>query len=264
MKKSVLLFAVLLCSTAFAQDTTTTKKACLKMIDHELGANVTTLLKQVLSFSNNNFPTLPYDITYKIVCKKLAGRLGAGISMNNTEASTTSTTTVTNPNPNQPPSQQNPDQTVPTINKSSGVFYRIGMECIHKFDSRLSASIGLDFIGQRTKSSSQNSFVFNNLPSSYQFNKTTDNSTTVTYGWGPVAGLQFFISKRLSIYTEMPVYMQYSTEEHTTNTYSNNGQTMWPSTSIEYTSTNTNRNQTIKSSKVSVILPVTLYMAVKF
>ena len=242
-------------ASCFAQDTT--KKDITKKckFNHEVGINATLLLKQVFNLSNNTFPTLPYDLTYKLIRNnnKWAVRAGVGVTMNNSSVS--STTTSTNQN-----QISGPNEIVPTTTNSTNIFYRVGWERRYAIDSRIIAFAGFDFAGQYGTSNSQSSNVFNNLPGSYSYTKTTDNTSTMMYGGGPVAGIQFFLTKRLSLFTEIPIYFFYSTQKEVTDNYQN----QLDSNSGTYISSDNQQIQATKGSKLSITLPVTLYLAIKF
>lgn len=262
MRILIVACALLVSCYAGAQDSLKKSLVEASKIRHEVGANVTTLLKQVLSFSNTNFPTLPYDITYKTIFPNGALRAGFGVSLNNSENAST-TTTTTNSSTSQP-SQPGPDPVVPTINKSSSLSFRVGYECRHAFEKNLIGSLGIDFIGNKQNSFSQSSGGFNNLPHNYNFNKTTDDISVSSFGFGPVGGLQVFISKRLSLFTEMPLYILYATEKETTTSYSNSAFSSGSGGPLNFTATNVVRQSTLETTTVTLTLPVTLYLAVTF
>lgn len=249
------MFFSLCCFSQQVTPTDTTKKSCSCKFNHEVGINSTLLLKQIFNLSNNTFTTLPYDATYKLIFGNMAVRVGAGITMNNSAAQTTTSSTSQNQSP------QGPDPQVPTTNNSTNFFYRVGWEYRFALDSKWMAYGGLDFAGQYGTSYSQSSQVFNNLPASYNYTKTTDELTLNAYGGGPVAGIQFFIAKRISIATEIPVYFMYTKQEEITDNYSN---VLSSSTGGEYLSSHDSEKVTTSGSKLSVTLPVTLYLSVKF
>ncbi|MBI3502450.1 MAG: hypothetical protein HY063_11725 [Bacteroidetes bacterium] len=266
MKKIILFVFILLAVKSFSQDTSkvsavkdTAKKQCRHScaFSHEVGANMTLFMKQVFNLSSSTFTTLPYDLTYKLIHKdKWAIRAGAGITINNSSSESSTTVTTSGTNPAVIPG---PDPVVPTINNSRNVFYRIGWECRHSFDKRIMGYAGLDFAGQVGSSNSQSSQVFNNLPTQYEYLKTTDEIKTMAYGGGPVFGFQVFIAKKLSLFTEMPLYFQYTTQTENTDSYQN-----LLDFSGNYVSEDSKQITTNKTMKLSVIAPVTLYLALKF
>ena len=99
-----------------------------------------------------------------------------------------------------------------------------------------------------------------NLPNNYSYSKTRDNIITNVLGGGPVGGIQFFLSKSFSILTEIPVYVQYNNQKEVAISYRNS-----------YTSFNnaseTSENQLTQLTKTTtlvVMLPVTIYLCLKF
>jgi hypothetical protein len=257
MKNWIFILVTLIPLIGSSQDTTkaTPSKDC--KFNHEIGGNMTLFLKQVFNLSNTTLTVLPYDITYKLIRKndKWAGRAGFGITMNNSSINTTQTTTSQNQS-----TITGPDPVIPTTNNSMNLFYRIGWECRHSFGTRIIASAGLDLAGQYGSSHSQNTEIDNNLPNSYDYLRTTDDISTLAYGGGPVAGLQFMLTKNLSIFTEMPLYFMHTSQKEVVDSYENSLQNF----STTYISEDNKQTQTIKSSKLSVTLPVTLYVALKF
>jgi hypothetical protein len=256
MKNFTFLSLFLFSVSCFAQDTTKKESTTKCKFDHEIGINATLLLKQIFNLSNNTFPTLPYDLTYKLIRNnnKWAIRAGAGITMNN--STVTSTTTSSNQS-----QVAGPDPIVPTSSNSTNLFYRAGWERRFVFDKKIVVFAGVDLVGQYGTTNSQSSNVFNDLPNNYSYTKTTDKTSLMAYGGGPVAGIQFFISKRLSLFTEIPIYFLYSNQKEITDNYQNRSDASFANT---YTSSNNTQTQITKGSKLSITLPVTLYLAIKF
>jgi hypothetical protein len=81
----------------------------------------------------------------------------------------------------------------------------------------------------------------------------------VKIGGGPVAGLRFNISKRLSLLTEMPVYAFYNYSKSSTVDYFKeldfNG---------NYAEETNSETVITSGSSLSITLPVTLYLVVLF
>lgn len=252
MKKIILVLLILFSINCIAQDNTDAPKTW--KFNHEIGVNTTLLLKQVFNLSNNTFSTLPYNLTYKLIHKKWAIRLGTGISLINSKVKTSTTSTGTNAPP------PGPDAEIPTENKSTDFFYRLGWEYQFDLGKGIIAYSGLDFAGQYGESYSQNSLLFNNLPNSYSFIKTTNDLKTNVYGGGIVAGIQIYLTKHLSLFTEIPVYFQWTEQKEETVSYRNsldffNG---------NYESEEEKQTDDSKVSRLSITLPVTLYLALKF
>ena len=257
MKNLIFASLLILSASTFAQDTLKTESSRKCQFNHEIGINATLLLKQVFNLSNNTFPTLPYDITYKLISNnnKWAIRAGVGVSLNNSTVSSTTTTASLN----QPPS--GPDQAVPTETNSTNLFYRVGWERRFINYGKILPYAGFDIAGQFGTSKSQSSNVSDNLPFNYSYTKTSDKTVNNTIGGGPVAGIQFFITKKISLFTEIPIYFFYTQQKESTNSFQNQ---LDNNNSGTYTTSE--NDQTIKttSTKLSVNLPVTLYLAIKF
>jgi hypothetical protein len=248
LKTALLIFSssLFLVSTAQEADSTMVRPKP----QHEIGINTTMLLKQIFNLSNNTFTTLPYDITYNYAWKRAALRFGIGITYSNNKVNRTESSTAFIPGP---------DDNVPTYDNSFSTSIRAGWERRYHFDRRFMAYAGVDIAAGMSEAKSQTVNVFNNLPNSYSFQKSTVEQNTVKLGGGPVAGLRFNISKHLSLLTEMPVYAFYNYSKMTTVDYSKN---------IDFSGTtfiNTNtKSETTSGSSLSITLPVTLYLVVRF
>ena len=258
MKKMLLLFSVFLTINSFAQDTAITKQKIdeASKLSNEIGLNTTLLLKQIFNLSNNTFPTLPYDLTYKLIKNKSALRIGLGITMTNSSVETTTSSTSTFSTTSTAPS---PDATVPVESKSTNLFYRVGWERRYMLNKYIGACWGIDMAGQYGTSYSQSSNGFNNLPFSYSFTKSTDKLTLLTYGGGPMVGIQVFFAKHISVYTEVPIYFMLEQQKDVSETY----QHSYSSSNGWNTTTNT-QTQMTKGTTLNITLPVTLYLAIKF
>lgn len=178
------LFALLLIGfqqSACCEDTLS------KPTKHELGFNTTLLIKQVLSFNPSNIPFSPYMVTYKYTLGKQTNlRAGAGITVQKTSS------------------------TENDINKRHSKFYsmdyRLGAEIQKMLTQRWKAYYGIDVV-----------YMYNETFTEFQFN--TFSSQTKGYGIGPVAGIQCYLTKRLSLFTETTLYFT-NTDERIKNTSS--------------------------------------------
>jgi opacity protein-like surface antigen len=245
LKTAFLAFCSSLFFTSTAQEADSTLR-----IRHEVGINTTMLIKQIFNLSNNTFPTLPYDITYNCVRNKSALRFGVGFTFENTTLTRIESSNSPFPTP---------DDNVPTYDRSFSASLRAGWERRYYFDKRFMAYAGIDIAVGMFDGKSQTVSIFNNLPSSYNFQKSTVTQSSMKLGGGPVAGLRFNISKHLSLLTEMPVYAFYNHSKMTSVDYSRN---------IDFggnTTENTNSETEITSgSNISITLPVTIYLVVRF
>ena len=261
MKKIFIFPALLFSFCGFSQDDSTeipeSKKCNLR---HEIGVNATLLLKQVFNLSNNTFTTLPYNLTYKLIWKDFVFRTGAGFSRTESKVEETETSVTTGTSS---PNVAGPDKMVPTVNSSYLIAYRAGFEYRHIFDKRIAAYAGLDFVTDYGKSHAQSSSEFNNLPSSYQYTKTTNDVTLKSYGGGPVFGIQLFLSKHLGLFTEVPIYFVQVKQKDISESYQNVGQMNF-SGQMNYTATTTKNTEETTASGLTIILPVTLYLSFMF
>ncbi|MGZ3864943.1 MAG: hypothetical protein ACXVC6_02930 [Bacteroidia bacterium] len=262
MKKLLLFIILSLSFNAFPQkdtiSTSSSQQDSLKKRQrsyNEIGLNITSLIKQVLNLSNTNFTPLPYTVTYKFINRqnKWAFRAGMGVFMNNTSVTTTSTTTSQN-NPGNPP-----DESGPITNKFWSTSYRAGFEYRYSVNRRIMAYAGIDLVAQNAKSTSTDIQEFNNLPNTYQFSKTTEVIKTNGFGIGPVAGIQCYIARRLSVFTEVPAYFVYTSKNDVTTSYQNVLQF-----GGSYQSTTDTQTQLTKTSSLAITLPVTIYLCLKF
>ncbi len=219
---------------------------------HEFGFNTTMLLKQVFNLSNSTFAMLPYDLTYKNIApgNKTAWRFGLGISMDFSKSGTE----ITGGSP--PPG---PNSGVPAYSNHFNSFFRAGWERRFRLDRKFLVYAGVDLVGETGYSRSQTVIEYNNLPNSYNSSRTTVSGDKIAAGGGPVFGIQYNFRKRLSLYTEMPLYAVYSYEVE---------ESKYSSYNIDFNGTITNFQSTEKEdltgTKLSLTLPVTLYLAFKF
>jgi len=260
LTKTIFLIAALSLSVCgFAQDTTkkvVTKEPC--SVKNEVSINATYLLKQIIGLSYSTFQMLPYDLTYKLIFKHYAIRVGAGVTLNNSQTNSTTTTT------GQYSTIAGPDQIVPSYNNSANFYYRAGYEYRSALWKKFVVYAGLDFIGQYGKTSFQNCSLYNNLPDYYSFSKNTGNTTITTFGGGPVAGIQFYFTKSLSLFTEVPLYFNYTHNNQYSDQYYNHW--MFDNNIGDYAFVSSETKSTNKSTMktLQLTLPVTLYLALKF
>jgi len=147
---------------------------------HELGADVTGLLKQFF-FNNYNAPTYfpAYYISYRYHLKKTNIRFGLGAQYSNRQSS--------------PYLINGEEKTFSNI--SSSFSFRIGYEKFSELSNKWQAFYGVDF--RSSTSSVNNQAHFSNA---YYINGSI--SATQVYGIAPLLGFRYRISKRVSILTE--------------------------------------------------------------
>lgn len=194
----------------------------VKFRRHEIGFNSTLLVKQFVNLGANNIPFSPYQVTYKYLTKKNFNlRLGAGLSSSKV---TTTTTTTTGQNP--------PD---PRVTKNYTMNYRLGFEFQNMLTPRwkcyYGADVTYDYQDVNTSSSSFN---------------LRDKSNG--FGAGPVLGIQYYFSDRISVFTELGfLYKNISSKTDITSPQ------------------NPSQNQSTKSTELSgnFFVPTTLFVAIK-
>lgn len=256
--KKFILSLLLLPALAMAQDTSRTHFEN-KKFHHEIGFNATNLMKQVLNFSNLTFNVLPYDLTYKLIRKNHAYRFGMGITMDN--SSQDQETVITSSGVQKQPDPA-PDQNIPTVSNSYNVFYRAGIEKRYNLSNKFLFAAGFDLIGQIGKTESSSSILNNNLPNNYNFSKTSDKTNTFVWGAGPVLSIQYAFSRRISIFTELPVYYSFSTVKDETYNYTKSLNQF--QNNNNFVTTESTKTSEEKRSRVNINLPVTIYLAFKF
>ncbi len=189
---------------------------------HQIGVNTTFFFKQFLNFSNNNaIAVSPYVLTYKCISpKNHAFRMGLGGTFNNK--------TETNEGSGQPPRKTN----AYTLDFSAGYEYR------QPLSERWLCFFGADAI--------------TNLVSSKVIaTDASDEVTTITkntkMGMAMVIGIQFNISKRISLFTETSVQFA-NTNSSFESKFRNNPIF--------------NSKETTKETSVNFVLPTSLFLAI--
>ena len=253
MKKIVAMLLCVYSFTLFSQDTTKTVKHKRKVYN-EVGINATLLLRQVFGSSSSSVTPLPYNLTYKLIVGKWAVRTGFGISINNT----TSEGYTSNQNSFY---QTPPDQYVPSYTNSKDYYFRLGAEYRFHIGRKLLVYTGIDIAGQSLNTKSQTCNMNNELPNFYQFTKTNSSTTSGAIGIGPVVGIQFYCTKRFSVYTEIPFYYMTNRLNTQSTTYSNYFNV---NDGPNYTQGYSDSWQRTTTKAFSITIPATLYLAVKF
>jgi hypothetical protein len=214
---------------------------------HEIGINATLLIKQLIALSNINPPTLPYAVTYKYITGKNALRFGVGASVVSDKSKSRA---FTAPFKNYP--------SVPTYFNKTVADIRMGYEIQFPVEKRFVGYIGADLVAMYDREKSFSVTISDNLPSYYTYNTSSLNNTTFRVGGGPVAGFQFFVSSRLSFFTEMPLYFTWGKTDVNTNSITDSyfGQSVNTSQISD--------SNSISSTRLTITLPVTLYLAMRF
>jgi len=145
---------------------------------NEIGINATSLLNQILNFSDKEIPQNPYLLTYKLGIKKHAFRLGVGAIFKESEKSV-----------------ETFDDTETLKDLSLDV--RAGYEFRSAFGNRWIGTFGADFIYTQTVDEQINNSGFDVVT-------IANNQSGI--GGGPVLGLQFRLSEKLMLGTEGAFY----------------------------------------------------------
>lgn len=225
MKKALLTTILFVfCIAAFAQNdepTETTYK-------NQIGVNATTFIKQFLSLGNNVFASnSPYVVTYKHINNNKGLRAGAGVVFSEFK--------------------QNPNNgSTLTSNKTMNIDLRLGYEWQHSLGKRWGYYFGVDGLYSYDLSRTITSSVSGFPP------QTTEIVTDVEsfgMGAGPVLGVEFKLSKRISFNAETTAYYTY-TERRRRQTNPN-----FP---------NFNTNEFSATNNLNIIIPTSLFFVLYF
>jgi hypothetical protein len=177
MKKALFTCLILFSGfSLFAQD-----QDSMRTYNNEWGLNITAFANQFLSFNNNAANPGAYLFTYKHINGMKAFRLGVGLFFS-------STNSVTGPN------------TAPLQSDGVDVSLRLGFEKRFALDRRWLFTAGGDFL-----------LGFKDLKSTSESNFGTIKIKEKVWsiGLGPVLGIHFRFSPRVSIGTEGTIYLRY-------------------------------------------------------
>lgn len=189
---------------------------------NQIGINTTFFFKQFLNFSeNNNIAVSPYVLTYKLISpRNHAFRMGLG--------GTYSNKTETFENTGQLPRETN----AYSLDFSAGYEYRMPL-----------SERWLCFAGADAVTDLVSSKVVATDPS----DETTTITKTTEYGGALVVGIQFNISKRISLFTETSVQFTNSKSTFEAKFLNNPG---------------FNSKQVTRETSVNFVLPTSLFLAI--
>jgi hypothetical protein len=202
-----------------AQDST-------RIINHEIGFNTVSLIKQVISNApSNTLATLPYDFFYNIYYKNTIGiRLGTGIKISSTET-------------------QVEGQKYPRITNKRDVDFRVGVSYNFASYKRATFNVFIDYVSADHKTETSNTSTVQTFPNPIERITTETTDYTRAEGGQVGVGLKFNVYKNLSLYAEMPLtYTQQRTgtsvvinesgdiDSSTNTTWTNNTQFFIPTT----------------------------------
>lgn len=180
MKKSIfLLFFSLIFAGQIAAQENDTELNNTPQFTHEVGINATSLIKQVISFSDTSFAISPYLITYKLLTNKNLGiRVALGGNYSRKKENV-----------------QNFEDTATSTDL--GLDLRIGVEWQQQLGKRWKTAVGLDFVSSN---------VLDKTVIDTGFDVVTFENKSNTLGGGPILGIYYNISNKVSLYTEAAAY----------------------------------------------------------
>jgi hypothetical protein len=224
--KPIIAF-VLLSSFLKAQDST-------KAINHEIGFNTVSLIKQVISNNpNNTLSQLPYDIFYNLYFKdKIGIRLGLGINNSNSQTKIDG--------------QNEPRKT--TRNSISG---RIGLSYNFVKQNRVTLNAFADMIYENFELRTTNTETVQSFGDPVHNITTTTVDQTNGMGGQLGVGVKYNLYKHLSLYAEIPFTFLSSTV--TSNVLIE--EDGFPDDITNSKSTGTS---------VKIIVPATIYLVLRF
>jgi len=228
MKRIQLLIALSIFSFCVkAQDT-------LKTFNHEIGINVVSLVKQLVSSNpSSTLNQLPYDIFYNLYYQDRIGlRVGLGLLNQKTETSIDG-------------------QPTPRTAKANTLNLRIGASYNFVKTKRLTLNVFGDFLTEKITQQSINTQTTQAFGNPQMTTTTTSDDDVNGTGFQAGVGVKFNIYKHLSLYTEIPI--SYMSEKNTTKDV------------IESTGTPTRTaTSSFKVSTTRITLPVTVYLVLRF
>jgi len=220
MKKSFLfLFTTVISFSLFAQSDKE------KYSGHEIGINATAFVKEFLSLNASDVDEGPYMITYKKFKNGRALRLGLGGQFSQINEDIDGGGNLTT--------------------KDNRASLRIGYEWNQAISKRWSFYYGADVITDFTQSTSQTTSF---LPTG-QIESVILEKQSLTTGGGPILGIQFFITDKISLMTEGSLYYNY--------TYNTDKQTFDVETQF-------NKSEDSSSSLFEFGLPTALFFVIRF
>ncbi|HLP52344.1 MAG TPA: hypothetical protein VK154_15755 [Chitinophagales bacterium] len=149
---------------------------------HQVFANTTFFLKQLINLSNQTIAISPYIVGYKCFFNKSHGlRLAVGGSFSK--------------------KTEFPDTVVVRITKNNALDYRVGYEFRHLFGKKWYLQTGVDLVGRYGLSSTKANTTFDIV---------STGNTSNSIGGGPFLGIQFNVTPRIALFTETAFYYSYA------------------------------------------------------
>lgn len=168
MKHILTLALAAMTSFGFSQDLATFRK-------HELGINSTHFLQNFLNLGSGTSATLnPYLFTYRYCGQNFALRSGLGLMTSSLD-------------------EDDPNSNSSTKQSARDVDFRLGAEWRKQLNQRWRTNLGFDVHYGQT---------FTSIETTSGFDNATITDNLLSYGFGPVWGIQFDINDRLRLFTE--------------------------------------------------------------
>lgn len=211
--KNLSLFCILLfsfCTPLFAQED---EEPALH--EHQIAINATNFIQTLVSFNGSTFNNTPYDFQYKYLYwrgeDKYSIGLRSGFGYRKTDTKS-----------DQPNSNSKSSSGITVLNT------RIGLEFQRVLNKRWTFFTGIDYLYGNT--------LLQSSTTSVSFNGNIFYTTTRDYGerlgFGPVVGIQFNMSDRLALGTELSMYTLTATSTRRTSSSNspNSDQVLYTST----------------------------------
>ena len=152
-----------------------------KKLTHELGINCSYILSQLVGFTPDSFNKSPYLVTYRIGLGNWGLHAGIGGSYKFSEF-------------NEPGFADTRSSQKYSIDLRVGLDYRV------KISKRFSGIFGLDFIKKSIVSGDIDDSGFDKIEVLNQYH---------AYGFGPKAGIEFWLGEHIFVSTEAMFYLLY-------------------------------------------------------
>lgn len=213
-----------------------------KKFNHYAGIQANELLRQLFNFSNTNTTiNNPYTIIYSLIPANSGWGYHIGLGYKYSWIN-------------------DKNAAVGKVSKVNDLFYRIGIEKKITLGKRFEVGVALDFAGsyQQDKTSS---LSVTNLFNSVDSSATTVTDKIISYGGGPQASLGFHITDKIMLGTEATLYYKSQKNKQNiliidtvTEIFNNNNKVINTS----------NFNTEIDSNTLSISIPLSLFLIVKF
>ena len=248
--------------SSFAQKPDTTK-----YYNEYIGIQANKLLSEIFNFNDNSSAINPYLITYSVNNKKSGHGFNAGIGYSITNRNTDNESLDNDRTFNDQgidfPMIDNDLRGWKQSRKGKSFNIRVGYEKKSQLSKCIYGSLGLDLVYARTKHklSSENTFVYE---SAEGIRTSSSNTLSKTYGIGPRGTLNFQISNRFILGTEMTYYYLATKTQHSSHSESQSASIQADGTTADTRKVNRDNMSSDKSTSLNFEAPVTLYMIIKF